>query len=301
VRVTAWREFAAPPIAGIPITHVVSDAIRARPNPVGASFRGSRAVDAELRIVHEIGGTDTQELRLMLAGAAPIGTYFLDDTGEPAVQSVSAPNTGGVQLLRTRRRGYEYAITYHTDADVDVLQWHWLRTIFMLALPSRGRGLIAHGCAVLLPSGDAVLCPGVSGAGKSTLARLFAREFGGEVRVLSDDRVAVTIEGDGLRLWGTPWNSSAGAVSGDDGPLAAVVFIRQGGSGSLSSIGAREARARLLRCLALPFWSSELMNRALSLAAEIVGGRYPLLEYAYSPIAGVRPLVKGLGALWADG
>jgi hypothetical protein len=71
-------------------------------------------------------------------------------------------------------------------------------------LLSRRGHVVLHGCT-LAEGEDGFVFVGHSGAGKSTIA-----ELGESVsaEVLSDDRTILTLEGDSVRAWGTPWHGS---------------------------------------------------------------------------------------------
>jgi hypothetical protein len=176
------------------------------------------------------------------------------------------------------------------------MQSGWQRTIFMFALAARGRGVAAHACGFLLPDTRGVLSPGVSGSGKSTLARSLSIDAPEEVTVLGDDRIAVTEEATGLRIWGTPWHSTAGLASPLDGPLAAIVLVRHGSEPSVRAVPAREAARTLLRTLAFPFWDEAMMGTVMHVADRIATS-VPAYEFSYAPGPGAtRELLACLGA-----
>ena len=72
----------------------------------------------------------------------------------------------------------------------------------MINLLGDGRGLVVHGCGMFDGSDEAYLFVGQSGAGKTTMARLWHAEPG--VLILSDDRVILRSEPDGVWMYGTP-------------------------------------------------------------------------------------------------
>jgi hypothetical protein len=90
-----------------------------------------------------------------------------------------------------------------------------VRTAIALDLGARG-GCLVHAAAVVV-DGAAHLVPGRSGAGKSTLAALAGD-------ALSDELCAVSPDGEGFRVQGTPWwQGRPGAA-----PLAAVWALAWG-------------------------------------------------------------------------
>jgi hypothetical protein len=227
--------------------------------------------------------------------------YLLDEQGDVVVGfegALDRPGTGPThgfrQLLRTSQDGRRYVLEYERAAEADWLQWTWQRIVLMHALPSRGRGIVAHGTGFQLPDGSTVLCPGISGAGKSTLARALGTDAGDVVRLLSDDRLALTAEEGVPWLWGTPWPSQADVLAAADGPLAAVVLLRKGSGGIVREVAPREASRQLMRTLGFPFWSEERLAVSLALLERVLE-RARLLEFTWAPVPGeARRLVDAL-------
>lgn len=291
---TVRRVVEAPAIAGIPIVHELEDGLDVRPAPVDR-WTGTRVEDAPLCVRHRLGVADATGLRRIASESAFAShfPYHLDAAGNVVVAfrgAMDFPGTGPThefrQLLRASPDGSRYELIYESAPEADWLQWTWQRIILMHALPSRGRGLAAHGCAFLLPDGGAVLCPGISGAGKSTLARGLAADAGDLVRLLSDDRPLLTREAEGApRLWGSPWASQANVVDTGDGPLRAIVFIHHGGAPELREVAPGDAARRLMRTLAFPFWSEPLMDVAFALLDEMLAAAR-LYEFSYAPAPG---------------
>lgn len=294
--------FAAPAVAGIPFVHELTDGIEVRRTP-DARWTGSRVVDAPLMLRHVVGAARTDGLRRIADESAYAAhfPYHLDEAGDVVVGfqgAIDRPESGPThafrQLLRTSADGTRYTLEYSGAGEADWLQWTWQRIVLMHALPARGRGLAAHGVGFLLPSGGAVLCPGVSGAGKSTLARALAQDAGDVVRLLSDDRLALTEEDGEPWLWGSPFSSQADVVGMGDGPLVAVVLLHQGAGGRVREVPARDVARQLMRTLGFPFWSERALGAAFE-QLERVLQRVRLLEFSWAPLPGEsRRLVEAL-------
>jgi hypothetical protein len=275
-------------VAGIPIVHDVPPGLDVLAR-LSTPWIPGRVTDAPLRIVHEVGdeGVTGREIEPPRTEESAY-RYVIDEAGAIAVEMdgavllVDGPRPIR-QRMRTRVPGAEYVLQYADPADAPLLQWSWQRTVFMDALTGRGRGVVAHGCGFVLPSGAGVLAPGVSGAGKSTLAGVLAAD--GAARVLSDDRLALTSEREGLRVWGTPWPSAANLADSADAPLRALVFVRRGGDPVLHELRPVEALRHVLRALALPFWSRTLLDRSLPLVDRLLA-ETRAFEFAYAPVAG---------------
>jgi hypothetical protein len=281
----------APAIAGIPIEH------RAPPEveiitQVMEGWGGSRVTEPPLVVDHSVGSIDLTGLQLI--SPPPEGgynfSYYMGRDGRVVVgyrgklQLPSGPTRELTQAMYVREDGRHYELRYEAPPEAWLLQRLWLRTVFMHALPSRGRGLAAHGCGVLLPDGGTVLFPGVSGAGKSTLARQIMDDGGDQV-LLSDDRLALTVSDGNLQLWGTPWFSQAMAGSPFDGPLRAAVFLHHGSAATIRDIAPGDALRRVMRTLAFPFWNTALMGPALDLVDRLMTS-IPVYEFSYRPTPG---------------
>ncbi len=288
-------------VAGIPFVHESCDGVQP-PDRITSTWEGSRVTDAPIHVYHSVGDTSPVGLRRLYDAAIPLGDYYLDDADDVAIRSRVTQMPGyRPQLLRTRRRGFDYTMRYEHPDDSLRLQWGWHRTIFMLALPLRARGLTIHAAGFLLAGGEGVLCPGISGAGKSTLAALLQKHSGARARVLGDDRIAVTAEPSGLHMWGTPWHSSAGTALAEDGAVRALVFVAHGDGECLARLDPGVALRRLLRTVGLPVWDRTATAFALSLVEELIVG-IPSFEFTYTPAAGAAlTLVDGLRLALATG
>lgn len=241
--------------------------------------------EAPIEIHYTIGNTSGAGLRTLVRSPEDeTGSYLLDERGELAVRASAVPDAPP-QLLLTRRSGREYELRYARRADLTTLQWKWPRNVFGYALASRQRGLVAHACGLRLATGEGVLVPGCSGEGKSTFGRTMAaaRELG--VLALSDDRIAVTedADGEGPRLWGTPWYSSSHLAAAASAPLSLIAFPARGGATPrVRALSRTEAARRLLRTLGFPVWSAPLMLFALDFTTRLVAAA-PAIEIAYTP------------------
>ena len=91
-----------------------------------------------------------------------------------------------------------------------------------------GRGGQAFHAAAMSFAGRGVLFAGPRGAGKTTLVRRAPGD-----RVLGDDHAIVVREGDGFRVFGTPYAGREGTASvAGDAPLRAVLLLAQAPRGT---------------------------------------------------------------------
>jgi hypothetical protein len=115
-----------------------------------------------------------------------------------------------------------------------------LRGILGSALDRRG-GALLHGAGVVV-EGSALLCIAPSEGGKTTLCGKLASR----VPVLSDETVALRLDGPGPRLAGTPfWSGERLPTANGLFPLLAVCFLRKG-PGELTPMGQPEPLSELL-------------------------------------------------------
>jgi hypothetical protein len=272
-------------IAGVEIIH---ESVGLRLAPTEQEFRGEMVTaERPIRIVHRAGVVDVSAFTLAL-DASPATQYFVDERGEVAA-SLRAGEPNASEVLRTVTPGYEYEILYDPPPSDPISCGRHERTIFSIALLARRRGFLAHACGFILPSGDGVLCPGVSGVGKSTLARLLEQAG---TTVLSDDRVAVTLETDGAHIWGTPWFSRARIATTGQAPLWAIGLLARGPVPVVRSVPRALALERVFAAAALPWWSATALDQSLSLLDSLFGTaqvfqlEYPLSADAAVPIVG---------------
>ncbi len=288
-------------VAGIPFVHQ-GEAGMVLPDCIASDWKGSRVTDEPIRVAHAVGDTSTNGLTRIIATRLPLGDFYIDAEERLAIRGRGAGEPiDRPQLLRTKRSGFEYTITYAGAEDTLRMQWGWHRTIFMFALPLRCRGLSLHATAFILPDGRGVACPGVSGAGKSTLARALLEVERPGLTVLGDDRIALTNDSGALWLWGTPWHSSAGTSVADDAPCTALVFVRHGDRPTLAPMNPGDAARRVLRTIAIPFWDAAATAFALETVNQLVTS-VPCFEFSYAPgprsgDALVRQLIDALPAL----
>ena len=264
------------PIAGIALVHRIGDGIQLAP-PVNASWSGSVEREVPIVLTHRVGDVAVDGLTAVME-VEPWSTYYADKDGRITVRFYSHEDEVPEFLLRTERPGFEYSVVYSSAPARPQIRMDKEMSAYTLALASRRRGVIAHGCGFVLPTGHAALCLGVSGAGKSTLGRMMLERA--DVRVLNDDRIAVTRETDGMRAWGTPWPGRAGIARPGDAPLGVLAFIARSDKPRVSSVNARDALYRLLSTIALPLWNTSEVDESLNLLEKLILD-VPVVELSY--------------------
>lgn len=212
-------------------------------------------------------------------------TYYDGGTAGPVVRMEGIDPAAPLVVLRTERPGHDYAVEYARFPLGPVLHRGAEMSAFALALAARERGLLAHGCGFVLPSGRGALCLGVSGAGKSTLARMMTTAP--DCRVLNDDRLVLTREVSGIRMWSTPWPGNAGIAREGDAPLGVIAMIGRASAFSIRALTPRGALPTLLKTILVPLWDMAQAGAGLALVDVIVAS-VPIVELAY-PLAPESP------------
>lgn len=155
-----------------------------------------------------------------------------------------------------------------------------LDEVFMVHLLSRGLGVEVHGGGVILPDGRGWMFVGVSGAGKSTMSRMWLDEPG--VRVLSDERIILRADADGVWMYGTPWHGDQQIAEPGRARLDRVFFLRHGERNALAAVPPASAVARLFVCGFAPFHDAAGIDFSLGFLGD-VARRVRCDELAFVP------------------
>jgi len=153
--------------------------------------------------------------------------------------------------------------------------------VVYLARLSRGRGVLVHGCG-LLHDGRGILLLGTSGAGKSTSARLWAQKPG--VTILSDDRIVVRADadGEGYRIYGTPWHGDAGYESPVSAPLGAVFVLEQAPRNRVMEFTNAQAVSQMMVRAFPAMWDRRGLEFAVNFLSQMTG-RLPVRKLQFLP------------------
>jgi hypothetical protein len=143
-----------------------------------------------------------------------------------------------------------------------------LDELLMVHLLSQGRGVEIHGSGIVTPDGVGVLFVGQSGAGKTTMAKLWLSHPG--VRILSDERVILRLEGDTIWMHGTPWHGVGRLANPGRGPLKRVFFLGHGTNNEIAALSRTESIARLFSCGFTPFHDARGLEYTLGFLEQVV-------------------------------
>jgi len=106
-------------------------------------------------------------------------------------------------------------------------------------------GFYLHSSAVVR-NGKAYLFSGHSGAGKSTHTRLWLDTFGGDTRIINDDKPALRCIDGIWYAYGTPWCGKDGINRNERVPLAGICFVVKAPHNRIRRMSPAEACQKIL-------------------------------------------------------
>ncbi len=221
------------------------------------------------------------------------GWYLLHADGRLVIRVYSA-NQDPYQLgvfPPDFRGGDIYVAQSEDDPDRYVFPLSYpMGELFMMNLLGTGLGMLFHAAGVI-HQGKAYLFTGHGGAGKTTTARLWEKTPG--VRVVNDDKVILRKEGDGFRLYGTPWHGQGGMALPDSAPLARVFILKQAAQNYVTPIHPVQAAANLLARTFVPLWDAEKIDFSLKFLDELCQS-VPCHELGFLPDSSAVDFVLNL-------
>ncbi|MBO4452556.1 MAG: hypothetical protein J5793_01345 [Clostridia bacterium] len=120
--------------------------------------------------------------------------------------------------------------------------------------------ILFHGSAIAV-DGEGYIFGAPSGTGKSTHTRLWREKFGERALMINDDKPFIRIGGDGVFVYGSPWNGKHGLSSNVCVPLKAVAILKRGENRAVR-VGVSELLPELLGQIHRPD-SEEEMEKLL--------------------------------------
>jgi hypothetical protein len=164
---------------------------------------------------------------------------------------------------------------------------HPLPQLLLISCLSSKRGILVHACGVDI-DGNGILLMGSSGAGKSTLASIWD-EHG---TLLNDERIAV-MDGDPIRIFGTPWHGEVRKVNPGGVPLRGVFLIEHGDVNRAAPIGGALAASNLFAGSRIALWDPDAVAFSLELCHKIVD-QIPCYRLSFVPDEGVVECIRDL-------
>ncbi len=142
-------------------------------------------------------------------------------------------------------------------------------------------GFYIHASAVVR-DGKAYLFSGHSGVGKSTHVRCWIDSFGGDTRVINDDKPALRFIDGVWYAYGTPWCGKDGININERVPVAGVCFLKRGEKNVIRRLSSAEALMKILGQTIFRLSDSELAD-ALMASLELFLSNVPVFELENLP------------------
>ncbi len=112
-------------------------------------------------------------------------------------------------------------------------------------MPSYG-SFVFHG-SVIAVDGQGFMFTAKSGTGKSTHTRLWREYFGDKAVMVNDDKPLISVKGNDIIVYGTPYNGKHRLGNNISVPLKAICILTRGESNSIVPVSKSEAYAMLLQ------------------------------------------------------
>ena len=126
----------------------------------------------------------------------------------------------------------------------DLCEYIWTGSVFYDALINFN-GFMLHSSAVIV-DGRAYLFSAPSGTGKSTHTALWLKHFGERAQIINDDKPAIRITNNGIKVYGTPWSGKSDLNINTEADLGAICFISRDSYNHIEPMPEAEAIAKVL-------------------------------------------------------
>jgi len=145
-----------------------------------------------------------------------------------------------------------------------------------------GIGVEVHGCGLIDRETGGHLFLGHSGAGKSTTARLWQSIRNPEI--LSDDRIILRLDHDGLWMYGTPWHGEAAFASANQARLKRIFILQHGAQNLIRPLTKAAAVGEVFARSFPPFHSASGLEHSLEFLKRALDTA-PCYEFQFTPDA----------------
>ena len=184
----------------------------------------------------KIAGTVAQIQSLFDSTPQYFRAYLTEE--QPAFSFTVSPEHLRFEQAELDREAEEEGFRFRTFTD-PFLERAAIQRAFAEILFDRDT-LLLHGSAVAL-DGRGYLFTARSGTGKSTHTRLWREVFGSRAVMINDDKPFVTLNEQGVTIFGSPWSGKHGLDSNIAVPLAGICLLERGGEDRIRSISPEEA------------------------------------------------------------
>lgn len=142
-------------------------------------------------------------------------------------------------------------------------------------------GFYIHSSAVVR-DGKAYLFSGYSGVGKSTHTQQWIDAFGGDTRVINDDKPALRFVDGVWYAYGTPWCGKDGININEKAPIAGLCFLKQADHNSIRRLSSSEALMKILGQTIFRLPDSKLADQLMK-SVECFLLNIPVFEFENLP------------------
>lgn len=155
-----------------------------------------------------------------------------------------------------------------------LIQWNQFSSFLSMGVAFRNllitkNGLQIHSASIEFED-KGIIFSAPSGTGKSTHVRLWRELYGDKVIIINEDRPAIRYINDKPMLCGTPWSGSSDHFVNKIVPLNYIVLLEQAPVNSIERLyGFRALQMLMPRCF-LPFFDSDLMNKAMNMLDRLL-------------------------------
>jgi hypothetical protein len=192
-------------------------------------------------------------------------TNSTKDNSDNLLAIPSLKNGGRRRLFAEFDSAYRNGTVYLHKSGENYFLYPFLE-LLTINLLAESKGVLLH-ASCIDDNGSGYLFLGHSGAGKSTISNFWNEEKG--IRVLSDDRVIVSLSEKGLIAHGTPWHGTANYAINASVPVKKVFFISHSKHNSAVKINGIKATSELVRNAFLTFWDKNRMEYSTETLMQI--------------------------------
>lgn len=158
-----------------------------------------------------------------------------------------------------------------------------------------GYGAMVHACGLKIAGRGALFC-GPSGVGKSTTAGLWLKQTRIPVQLLSDERIAVRRQTEGMMIHGTPWYSVGYYSTPESANLAAIFLLNQAPVTAVEPVNPLAAYKEMLPLLSWPVWDADGMAFTLEFL-EALCSSVPIYRLNFTPdLSAVEAVWEQIGS-----
>lgn len=151
---------------------------------------------------------------------------------------------------------------YEAGTDDELIAYLESSYVFYRALV-KFNGFYLHSSAIVR-DGKAYLFSGDPGAGKSTHTQLWINTFGGDTRIINDDKPALRCIDGVWYAYGTPWCGKDYININERAPVVGVCFMKKAPHNRIRRLSTIEATQRILPQTLRKFKDEEYLHQILA-------------------------------------